>query len=585
MTTASSVAGRGWMEREGRFLDVCLASVVLVAAFAPMARLLWGSLVRAGVPDLSAALENLTSRAALTATLNTIDVGVLSAFGATVLGAIVALALAATDIRAKRAIAVLFVGSLLVAPQVMALAFKTMMGPSSLLLDLLGLAPSPGMPNPMLGKWGIIAVLTLHHAPLAAVALAGGLRAIPQSLIDAAHIDGASPWRTMKSVVLPLLRPHFIAAGLLTFVAGAGNFGIPALLGVQANYLTLPTLIYRQLSSFGPSVLPDVAGLSVLAGGVAASGILLAARLRARTPSTVQIEHRFSPFWPLAQWRPLVEAAVLVLIVVAVVLPALSLIATAVVPALGVKLTFDTVTLAKFREVLTVQDITARAFRNSFLFAGVAAVIVALLGMLIAYALERRVQRGKAVATLLIQLPYAVPGVVLSIACILLLLRPLPLLGVSLYGTGWIILFAYVARFLAVALEPIRAAMALLERDQEEAAALCGASLTERLRYIIVPALLPSMAAAALLVFLMAFNELTVSALLWSAGTETLGVALLSLEDAGLGGEAAAVAVLTALFVALIIAGLDRLAPRLPEGALPWVMLAGGRTMDSSARS
>ncbi len=572
------------MQLEGRWLDWCLGFVVLFFCAAPLARLFWGALFRRTGFDLAALLENLTSRSALLATLHTIDVGILSATGATLLGAFVAIGLAGTDIRAKRAIALLFVGSLLVAPQVMALAFKTLAGPSSPLLGILGLAPPLGTPNPMLGKWGIVAVLTLHHAPLAAITIAAGLRAIPQSLIDAAYLDGASPWRILTAVVIPLIRPHLIAAGLLTFVAGAGNFGIPALLGVQANYLTLPTLIYRQLSSFGPSVLSDVAGLSLLAGLVAATGIVLAAVLRRQEQVTVQTEQRFRPFWQLGRWRWVVECGIGLLVLVAAILPALSLIATALVPATGVKLGFETATLSKFREVLAVQDVTARAFRNSVLFAGGTAIAVALLGLLMAYVLERRMTRGRAFISLAIQLPYAVPGVVLSIACILLLLRPLPLIGVSLYGTPWIILFAYIARFLAVALEPIRAAMTFLERDQEEAAAVCGATLLERLRYLVLPALLPSMAAAGLLVFLMAFNELTVSALLWSAGTETLGVALLSLEDAGLSGEASAIAVITAIFVAAIIAILSRLESRLPDGTLPWEMLAATPPLDSKLR-
>jgi iron(III) transport system permease protein len=91
-----------------------------------------------------------------------------------------------------------------------------------------------------------------------------------------------------------------------------------------------------------------------------------------------------------------------------------------------------------------------------------------------------------------------------------------------------------------------------------------------------VPNLLPAAAAGALLVFLLGFNELTVSALLWTAGTETLGVALFSLEDAGLGGEAAAIGVSATLVVGVLIFVLDRLRNMVPQGVLPWVMLAAG---------
>ena len=80
----------------------------------------------------------------------------------------------------------------------------------------------------------------------------------------------------------------------------------------------------------------------------------------------------------------------------------------------------------------------------------------------------------------------------------------------------------------------------------------------------------PAAVAGALLVFMGAFNELTVSALLWSGGNETLGVVLFSLEEAGLAAHAAAVAVTTILAVILILAVLDRFSARLPAGVLPW---------------
>ena len=76
------------------------------------------------------------------------------------------------------------------------------------------------------------------------------------------------------------------------------------------------------------------------------------------------------------------------------------------------------------------------------------------------------------------------------------------------------------------------------------------------------------------MVFLLAFNELTISALLWSAGTETLGVALLNLEDAGLGAEAAALAVVATGIIAALMVVLEMASSCFPENALPWHQLA-----------
>ncbi|OWP20426.1 iron ABC transporter permease, partial [Microbacterium sp. AISO3] len=120
--------------------------------------------------------------------------------------------------------------------------------------------------------------------------------------------------------------------------------------------------------------------------------------------------------------------------------------------------------------------------------------------------------RWRRMVEIIIELPYALPGVVLAIACILLFLKPLPLLGFSLYATPFIILFAYVARFLPLALKAPVAAMAQLEQHHEEAARLDGASLWQMLRHIIAPILAPAALVSGLMVFLVAFNELTVSA-------------------------------------------------------------------------
>lgn len=567
----------GWLHAEARWLEAAVWLVVLLLCVVPLVRLCWAAVVRPAGIELDVVWATWTTRSAIAAVVNTVLIGATSAFAATAIGTAVAIALAVTDVAAKRVLALLLVGALLVAPQVMALAFKTMLGPASPLLSGAGLGPPPGTPNPMLGIGGVIVVLTLHHIGLAAITVATGLAAIPKSLIEAASLDGASSWRIVRFVVLPVVRAQIVAALLVTFVAGAGNFGIPALLGMPVGVQTLPTLIYRQLSGFGPSVLGDVAGLSLLAALLALAGVAVGRWFAHAEATPLGSDTRMQPFWRLGKTRWLVGAGLWLLVAVATVLPVLSLIATALVPAAGLSLTRATATPAKFHEVLLVQSVTTRALRNSVLFAATAAVIVAVLSTAMAYVIERRRGRIRGLLVLLVQIPYAVPGVVLAIAAILLLLKPLPLIGVSLYGTSAIIIIAYVARFLAVALAPISAGMALLERDAEEAAAVFGASLWQRLRYIVVPMLAPAVAAAALLVFLLAFNELTVSALLWSSGTETLGVALLSLEDAGLVGEAAALGVVTIAAVALIMLMLDRLAPWLPEGVLPWSSLAGSR--------
>jgi iron(III) transport system permease protein len=276
------------------------------------------------------------------------------------------------------------------------------------------------------------------------------------------------------------------------------------------------------------------------------------------------------PFWHLGPARPLVATGLWLLIALKLGLPFLALLGEALTPALGVALTWQSLTFDKFTEVLLRQDVTMRAFRNSFLFAGAAAIILAFTSIAFAYGLERRMGRFRRAVELVVELPYALPGVVLAIACILMFLKPLPLIGVSIYATPFIILFAYVARFLPLALKAPVAAMAQIEAHHEEAARLDGATLWQMLRYIVAPILAPAAMVSALMVFLIAFNELTVSALLWSSGTETLGVVLFSLKEAGLAGEAAAIAISASAIILVVMLGLDLVGRRLPENVLPW---------------
>jgi iron(III) transport system permease protein len=174
------------------------------------------------------------------------------------------------------------------------------------------------------------------------------------------------------------------------------------------------------------------------------------------------------------------------------------------------------------------------------------------------------------VVNIVTEVPYALPGVVLAIAAILLFLKPLPVLGVSLYNTIWIILFCYLARFLVLGLRPVIGSFYRIDRTLEEAAQIAGARLTQRLATIVFPLVAPVAGAGALLIFLTAFNELTVSALLWSSGSETLGVIFFSFQQGGDSTYAAALGALTVIVTTALMLSTLFIAGRLPPGVLPW---------------
>jgi iron(III) transport system permease protein len=561
---------KSFLERGGFGLLALVALIVFAFDVLPAARLLLAALFPGGVFNPDAMLSTLSSRSAMNAARATLETALLSTLLALPLGTAMALVLGVTDIRRRRIASFLFVLSVMISPQVIALAFLHLAGPASPILNALGLAPEAGSANPMLGRGGIILVLGLHHAPLVYVVMSAGLKRIPLAVVEAARIDGARPSGILVDHLMPLLRPHLVSAALLAFVAGIGNFGIPALLGAPVNYLTLPVLIYRRLSSFGTDMIGDVSALGLLVAAIAIVCVAASQFLTRKHGVHLEDDTPLKPFWPLGHARIAVEIFVTVVLAVTLVLPILSLLAAALVPSYGMPLSLATVTLDNFIEVLARQDVTIRAFTNSLIYAGGAACVLALLVVPVAYGLIRLVGRSRILAVSLLEISYVLPGIVLAIACILLFLKPMPLVGFSLYATPWIIVFAYLARFLSVALKPVLAGMMQIDVAQEEAAAIDGARLIQRLFGIVFPSLLPAAVAGGLMAFLLAFSELTVSALLWSAGTETIGVVLYNLEEAGLASQASAVAIIIVAVVTIAMLVLDALGKYLPAGALPW---------------
>lgn len=543
---------------------ILLAAVILLAVF-PLGRLM----VAAFVPGLDAFWAEISRTASVRATLNTLDVSLWSSLLALALGGTLAFLVGATDIRAKRTLSIAFLLPLMIAPQVTALAWLQLFGPSSALLQTLGIAPPPGSANPMYGRGGIILLLGVQHTALAFITLRAGLRAIPGDVMEAARACGASSWRAFSFVGLPMLAPFLAAAFALCFVSAVGNFGIPALLGIPENYLTLPTLIYQRLASFGTGMIPRVATLAVLVGLIAGVGTLLSAFVLSRYSARIEANKPLTPF-ALGRARPFAEIGVWGLNVLLLVAPLTALIAASFLPSYGMALTPETFTLGNYGEVLFRQDVTIRAFTNSFFLAGTAALLLMLICLPAAYALSQLSGRPRIVFEALAETPYALPGIVLAIAMILLFIRPLPIIGVSLYGTHGIILIAYLSSFFILALRPVTAAFGQLDPRLEEAAAMCGAGFWERFTRVLVPGVLAAAVAGGVLVFLTAFNELTVSALLWSSGSETIGVVLFNYEEGGYTTLASSIAVITVVVVLALVISLDRLAGKLPKGTLPW---------------
>ncbi|QPF76071.1 iron ABC transporter permease [Roseateles sp. DAIF2] len=576
MSTSLLAAGRtagatfAWARRrdaEGPARLALLAFIALVV-LAPLGQLLL-ALLEAG-PAALALLAPDARAPVLRATRHSLEVGLGGTLIATLLGLLLATLVSLVRLRWRQGLVFAFVLQAMLPPQVVALAWLQLWLPLREALLALGWSELAGAANPLQTRWGIMALLGVHYAPLVFLTVRAGLLNVPPDVIEAARTCGAGPWRVVTRVLWPLITPALAAGAALAFVSCIGNFGIPAFLGIPGDYLVLPTLIYQELAGFGSAAIPRATALAALVAALAAAGMLLQQRYARRGHYRVLSRRMPHPPYNLGRAEPWLMLPLLGLALLLLGAPLLALLAKSLSPAPGVPLSWDGLSLQHYRYVLWDNEATLRALRNSLGLSLGAALVLALASVLLAYQLEYRRHRLLAGLTRLLEFAYVIPGVVLAMAMILLYLKPLPLLGVSLYNTVWIIFLAYLARFFTLQLRPVLSGLQQIPRELLEAAEVFGAGFLRRLWRVLLPLLAPAVSAGALLTLLLAMNELTVSALLWASGSETLGVLVFGLEQ---GGESAAAAALGVIGIALTLA-LMLLASlcgrRLPAGVLPW---------------
>ncbi|MFC7704536.1 ABC transporter permease [Plastorhodobacter daqingensis] len=549
-------------------LTTLLAVWIIAISVWPLARLFLEALApgQTGAP-LGLMAEVLSARSTGRAFWNTLGASAASVAISAGLGVTLALLTGLFQLRGRIAMTFLILSPLLIPSQTMALAWIELTGATSPILGPLGLAPPPGRTNPIYSGAGIALLMGIEHMPLVFIATRAALRAVPGDLIEAARIVGASRRVILVRVLLPLAAPAALAGSVLAFAAAVGNFGIPALLGIPGRFPMLTTQIYQRLNGFGPSVAGQVAVLALLLVALALGALalrkLILLRLSAPLPAG-------APTVPLdaGALRPVLEAGVWAVLLLIAVLPMLALLATAFSPALGVRLSGNSATLANFADVMR-NPAAMRAIGNSLRLSLLAALICSIVAL--PFAFLAVVQKSRAVRVLdwLVDAPWVVPGTVVALAMILAFLRPLPLIG-SLYGSFAILLLAYLARFLPLILRPVLAAAESAEPALDEAARILGAPIWRRIILILAPGVLPAMSAGALVLVMTAVNELTLSSLLWSSGNETIGVMIFALQYEGNSPAAAAMAVLSVGLVLSITLALDRLAGWLPPGTLPW---------------
>lgn len=517
----------------------------------PVRIVLWASLLGVAVLPLALVislgfgdnhLPLLLDGGIVQAAVNSVTTSLVAAIGAVVIGTVMAFLLDRSDLAGRGPLKLLLLTPLFVPPFIGAIAWAGLVTRGGLVDRTVGFAPWE-----FYGFSGVAFLLTLHSYPVAYFVVAAALRRVPADFVDAARMGGATPLRTQMDVTLPLIRPAIAAAFTLTFVSSIGDFGIPIIVGVPGGFDTLSTMVYRYLESGtvdSPLQVVSQIGIILLVLGVI--GTLLDRRMSRKVVEFGGSDREFDTV-SLGRARAGVSAVAWAFGLVTTVAPLLGLLVRSLLPAPGVPLTLESITLANYERVLTSAQ-TVNGATNSVVLSIGAGVLCGVLGLAVGLFTTRLARADREPMLLTSLLPQAVPGLVIATGWLIL--------GryTGIYNTGWVILGAYVTAFAAIVVQTVRGPLAGMHSSLEEAARIGGASPFRAQLDTSVRLALPAAGIGAIMVAVTAVRELTLSVLLVSPGTQTLGVVIFQYQRAGDVNASSALAVLLMLFGLVVLA-------------------------------
>ncbi|MDP9500228.1 ABC transporter permease [Bisgaard Taxon 45] len=469
------------------------------------------------------------------ALLNSLFIAAGVTIMSTMVGTFFAWLVTRTDLPYKGLMKVMFLVPFMLPSFIGALAWKMLLSPRAGYINRFFM-DTFGLEEPIFNIYsytGIMAVETMYLFPFVFIQVCGALERMDPTLEESARISGASLFTITRKITIPLVMPSIVSGALLIMLYSMAHFGTVAVLGVENGIFNIPTLIYERIHQSAGSF------EAIRTGTVLATVLVATAALIIWLQNKILNRGRFQiiagkSFRPVeVKLRGLRMPLLLICIfyiAFTIVLPTVTIFIVGGLKTYGLPITWENLTLENYKFILFDWQLTKDAIRNSVLLGLAAAVITMFAGVMISYVIVKMRVKGKGILEFLGMLPFSVPGSVIALGVILAWSGKF---GINLYNTVWIILIAYIARYMAFSLKANSAALEQVHDSLVEAARACGASMWQSLKDIVVPLVRPGMIAAFFLIFLPALRELTVSVMLYGPSTRTIGVAIYTLNEDG----------------------------------------------------
>src|SRR5918992_284991 len=372
-------------------------------------------------------------------------------------------------------------------PVMLAVSWTVLLSPRTGLINrtLMDVFSLSAAPLNIYSLWGMIFVESLITTPLAFLIVSASLYSMDPSLEESARVAGSSNLQIAWRITFPIVRPALLSAAMLNFVRAIESFDTPAIIALPARIEVFTTKIYREaIGAFPPN--------QNLAAAYAVSLLLITMMfvyfyrsLTKRSERYVTVTGRgYRPtIIDLGKWRYLAAGVAVLILTLIVVLPFLVLIYVSFVTYVhvpGAK-TWELVTLDNYLGNLS-DTRTYRALQNSLLLAIGGATLCMLLASLTAWVTTKTKTAGRGLIEALTFIPWAFPGTALAIGLLWTYVYvPLPI-----YGTLWILLIAYITRFLPYGLRTMTSTIVQLHDDLQQASMVCGAGFGTTFRRILL---------------------------------------------------------------------------------------------------
>lgn len=448
-----------------------------------------------------------------------------------VLGTLIAFPLAwlvgRTNLFGKKFFRSLFVLTYMVPPYVGAMAWLRLLNPNVGTMNqffrmIFGLGDTPGPLN-IYTLGGLIWVLTTFYYPYAFITISRAMEKMDPSLEEASRISGASPLLTVFRVTLPMMTPSLIAGALLVFVAAMSCYGIPSIIGAPGKVHTVTTRII-EYNGLGAQGISDATGLAVFLMALAILILYLSDFVVARKQYiTVSGKSTRPNIVDLGKWRIPLTVLVSLFATIVVLIPFATILTTSFKIDVGKSL-FDpeNFTLTQWQTIFSRSE-TMSCLKNSLIFGVVTATVGIVVACTMSYLLQRTKIRGRKLPDFLITLGSGTPSVVIALGLIMTMKGDF---GVNIYNTAYIMIVAYLIKYLMMGMRTVVSAMSQIHVSLEECSQISGASWTRTMLKITGPLIFPSIAAGWFLIFIPSFYELSMTTLLYSNSTKTIGFQL-----------------------------------------------------------